>query len=411
MREGWEKRVIDDLGYLFSGNSINKKTKEEKYTNIKDGLPYIATKDVGFDRSINYDNGIRIPESDSDQFKIAPKNTILICAEGGSAGRKIGITNQKVCLVNKLFALTVKDTIDPKYIYYFYQSEEFQFEFKSNLTGLIGGVSKSKFKNLEVPIPPLPEQKAIVKILDEAFAKIDQAKANIGKNIENSKKLFQSKLNEIFSQRGEGWEIEYLGEISEFKNGLNFSKSSKGDEIKIIGVSNFRNNFSVPFDDLDTISIDGELSDIYKLKTGDILTVRSNGNPKLIGRCILAENVNEIISHSGFTIRIRVDQSIISAKYLCHFLKSPQVKNELIKGGNGINIKSLNQKVLSSLKIKYPSSISHQNNISKQVTKISALNVEIGNVYIQKSVMLDELKKSLLQKAFSGELTKSVATA
>ena len=76
------------------------------------------------------------------------------------------------------------------------------------------GVRKERLYQYPVPIPPLPEQKAIVKILDEAIAKIDQAKANIERNIENAKELFQSKLNEIFSQRGEGWEEKEIKEMT-----------------------------------------------------------------------------------------------------------------------------------------------------------------------------------------------------
>src|SRR5690554_8215793 len=101
--KNWEIRKINEIGDLFSGNSINAKIKEEKYLNISNGVPYIATKDVGFDRSIDYENGVRIPEPVLNNFRVATKNTILICAEGGSAGRKIGITNLDVCFVNKLF--------------------------------------------------------------------------------------------------------------------------------------------------------------------------------------------------------------------------------------------------------------------------------------------------------------------
>ena len=72
-----------------------------KYTNIKEGWYYIGTKDVNFDQTINYDNGIKIP-FEKDNFRIAPKNTVLMCIEGGSAGRKIAFTNQDVCFGNKL---------------------------------------------------------------------------------------------------------------------------------------------------------------------------------------------------------------------------------------------------------------------------------------------------------------------
>ncbi len=82
----------------------------------------------------------------------------MICSEGGSAGRKIGFTNQEVCFGNKLFALIPSKNIDAKYIYYFYFSDDFQKNFQSQITGIIGGVSVAKFKKLNIPFPPPPNK-------------------------------------------------------------------------------------------------------------------------------------------------------------------------------------------------------------------------------------------------------------
>ena len=72
---------------------------------MKDGYDYIGTKDVGFDQKIDYNNGVRIP-FDEPKFKYAEAGTPLLCIEGGSAGRKIGLLDRKVCFGNKLCAFT-----------------------------------------------------------------------------------------------------------------------------------------------------------------------------------------------------------------------------------------------------------------------------------------------------------------
>ncbi|MDZ7805821.1 MAG: restriction endonuclease subunit S [Gracilimonas sp.] len=77
----------------------------------------------------------------------------------------------------------------------------------------VQSLNQENLKNIKIPIPPLPEQKRIVEILDEAFEAIDQAKANVERNIQNAEELFQSKLNEIFSQRGDGWEENDLNQV------------------------------------------------------------------------------------------------------------------------------------------------------------------------------------------------------
>ena len=213
MKQGWEIKKLSEIGKIFNGNSINEKVKKDKYTNLDDGLPYIATKDVGFDSQINYQNGVSIPFNEIYQFKIAPSNTTLICAEGGSAGRKIGFTNQDVCFGNKLFALVPNKNVDSKYVFYYYFTSSFQKHFSTEMAGIIGGVSMNKFKDIEIPLPPLSEQQRIVSILDEAFAAITSAKANAEQNLHNAKDLFESYLQGVFENGN--WETKRLGDLSE----------------------------------------------------------------------------------------------------------------------------------------------------------------------------------------------------
>ncbi len=266
-------------------------------------------------------------------------------------------------------------------------------------------LNSEAFKNLNISYPKsFEEQKQIVEILDKAFESIEQAKINIEKNIENTKELFQSRLNEIFSQKGDGWEEKELGKLAEFRNGLNFNKSSKGETFKIVGVSNFKDNFYVDNDSLEEVTIDGKLKELDLLKNGDIVAVRSNGNPNLIGRCMLLANIEEKISFSGFTIRIRLIDKNIYPLFLNYFLKSSYIKNELIKSGNGTDIRNLNQQSLSSLVFKYPLKIEKQKRIVNEIDKLSEQTKQLEKHYKQKLKNLEELKKSILQKAFSGEL-------
>lgn len=145
-----------------------------------------------------------------------------------------------------------------------------------------------------------------------------------------------------------------LGNVAAFKNGLNFTKNSTGEIVKIVGVRNFQSNHWVPMDELDTVQIEGALSEPYTLRKHDILTVRSNGNRQLIGCCILVGDVPEKVSYSGFTIRIRVHSSDLDPMYLIHYLRSGVVREKLVKSGGGTNISNLNQKGLSVLAVRMP---------------------------------------------------------
>ena len=171
--DGWKWTSAKEIADIYTGNSINEKVKAEKYAGQKRGLNFIGTKDVDFDGSINYENGVKI--TDFENFKTAPENTALLCIEGGSAGKKLGFTEEKVCFGNKLCAFVSK-SIEPKLIYYYLQSNVFFYCFMKKRHGLIGGVSVNTLKQIPFPLPPtLAEQQRIVNRIETMFAKLDQA--------------------------------------------------------------------------------------------------------------------------------------------------------------------------------------------------------------------------------------------
>ena len=158
--ESWQWSRLSNIANLYTGNSINESEKNARYTNVQ-GTEYIATKDVKFDNSIDYQNGVAIPNQYVANFRIAPAKSVLMCIEGGSAGRKIGILDQEVCFGNKLCCFAPYTDIS-EYIFYYLQSPLFFEIFSSNKNGIIGGVSVNNLKQLFIPLPPLNEITRIV---------------------------------------------------------------------------------------------------------------------------------------------------------------------------------------------------------------------------------------------------------
>ena len=107
-------------------------------------------------------------------------------------------------------------------------------EFVSGLT--VPKLNQGSLREISLPVPPLPEQQRIVTLLDEAFDGIATAKTNAEKNLQNARAIFESHLQSVFTQRGDGWTNRSLGALAVFRNGINFTKSSAGEPIQILGV-------------------------------------------------------------------------------------------------------------------------------------------------------------------------------
>ena len=201
---------------LFTGNSISDSNKDD-YTDKENAYPYISTKDIDLSsHKIDYYNDMFVKKNDKN-FKIAPKESILLCIEGGSAGKKIAITNQEVAFVNKLCCIKSKN--NTKYIYYYLQSNKFVEDFQLNMSGLIGGVSLNKLKDIKIITYPIEDQSKIVAFLDNKCEKIDRIIENNKKEIqlveEYKESLISNTLRKgIYGNETKLTDVYYLKEIS-----------------------------------------------------------------------------------------------------------------------------------------------------------------------------------------------------
>ena len=385
----WQTEKLGDISSLIKG-------KKPNIFVTKSSKPYLTAKVVRKTEEPKY-----APEDCTTSIWVE-KEDIVIIMDGSNSGEMF--TGLEGALASTMGIVKYpKELLSPKFLLYFLITHRDRFT-KSRTGAAIPHLNKEEFENLQIPIPSLKDQQRIVKIIDESFESIANVKVNAVKNLLNSKIFFDSYLQGIFFAPGKDWIVKRLGEIATFRNGLNFTKGSLGEKIKIVGVKDFQKSFWVPLKLLDSVTIDGKLNEIDLLKEGDILTVRSNGNPELIGRMLIAGKVEENVSHSGFTIRIRLNTEDIYPQYLCHLLKSQASKKELIDSGTGINIKSLNQVALSSLSVSYPKSIAEQKSIVSKLDSLSDETNKLVSIYQQKLTDLEELKKSILSRAFSGEL-------
>jgi type I restriction enzyme M protein len=236
------------------------------------------------------------------------------------------------------------DEIVPEFLCQLLVSDFFHVSFMQTITGVGGSLSRANptaVGEIQIPLPPLDVQKEIVaeiegyqKVIDGARAVLDNYRPHIPIHPD--------------------WPMVALEEICSFKNGLNFNKASSGHTVKIIGVSDFQANLYAPLADLAEVHLDAPPADEYLVRSGDILFVRSNGNPDLVGRSVIVPPPNEPTTFSGFTIRGRIEDKRALPLFYAHFFKSRDFAEMIKTVGRGANIRNLSQGILNELKVPLP---------------------------------------------------------
>jgi len=215
----WRVSKFKYVSKLYTGNSLNDEQKILYESNDENDIPYVSSKDIDLNtRSVNYNNGLRIPK-ENNNLKVSPKDSFLLCVEGGSSGRKMVYLERDVCFVNKLCSF--KSVENTRFQYYFIQSSNFQDKFKFSLSGLIGGVSISTLRDFELVLPSLNEQDQIVKYLDDKTVLIDRLISTKEQKLTLLKEQRTTLINQVVTKglnpnvKMKDSGVEWIGEIPE----------------------------------------------------------------------------------------------------------------------------------------------------------------------------------------------------
>jgi type I restriction enzyme M protein len=200
-------------------------------------------------------------------------------------------------------------------------------------------LNQANLREIPIPLPPLEEQRRIVAEI-EGYQKV----------LDGARQILAGYKPRV--EVSPDWPTVEIAEVAEFKNGVNYSKESAGTGIKVLGVRHFQSHVVAPLDDLDEINPDGVLSNGHVLEDGDLIFVRSNGNKKLVGRCLLVQPGDLRLTHSAFTIRMRLDRKRCEPKFYAFLLRLPEFRAQMM--GGGANINNLSQDILKAIEIPLP---------------------------------------------------------
>ncbi len=374
MNRNWELKTLKDVcDNIFAGGDVPKNNFSKFKTNIYN-IPIFANgaKDKGL--------------YGFTDIKKVIQPSITVSARGTIGYSEI--RNEPFFPIVRLIVLIPNtNIISLEFLKYIIDNMEFK-----NTGTSIPQLTIPMITKYEAFIPLIEEQKRIVKILDKAFELIEQAKANIEKNIENTKELFQSRLNEIFSQKGDGWEEITLGDIGKVSMCKRILKkqtnSISGIPFYKIGTFGKKANSFIPEE------IYNEFKEKYSFpKKGDILLSASG----TIGRRVIYDGKPAYFQDSNI-VWIDNDEKKVLNEYLYKFYGYCNWNPSL-----GATISRLYNDDLRRIIIPIPV-FSKQKEIVEELDKLNEQTKQLEQHYKQKLKNLEELKKSILQKAFSGEL-------
>ncbi len=374
MKQGWEVKKLGEVVKLEYGKPLpdDKRIPDGKYP------VYGANGQKGRSNEFYFD-----------------RKTIVV-GRKGSAG-EINLTEEKFWPLDVTYFVKFDEK---KYSLQFLYHLLMLLEIPKLAKGVKPGINRNEVYDITAKFPPLPEQQRIVAILDKAFAAIAKAKANAEQNLRNAKELFESYLQGVFEKKGDGWEEKTLGEIGK----PSMCKRILKHQTSPTGV--------IPFYKIGTFGktpdafISKEIYDEFRTKysfpkKGDIL-ISASGT---IGRRVRYDGEPAFFQDSNI-VWIDNDEKQVLNDFLYVFYEFCDWQPS-----KGATISRLYNSNLTSIKIVFPKSLGEQKNILKKIDAVSTETKKLETIYQQKINDLDELKKSILQKAFSGELktTKEVA--
>jgi len=378
MKAGWEVKTLGEVCEMYQPKTISVKDM------IADGAYPVfgANGVIGRYDKFNHDE----PQ-------------LLITCRGATCG-SVNISEPKSWITGNAMVVKPKaNNIQIKFLEYYFRGG---VEIQKAITGAAQPqITRTNLEPLNISFPTsIAQQQGIVAILDQAFEGIAKARANAEQNLQNARALFESHLQSVFTQRGEGWRENVLKEICEkITDGTHQTPKYFDDGVIFLSSRN-----------VTTGKIDWE--NIKYIDEKQHLEMQRRVSPKL-NDILLAKNgttgvaamVDKDVPFDIYvSLALLRPLPVITPKLLLYFVNSSVAKQQFNKRLKGVGVPNLHLEEIREVEICFPNSLIEQEKITTELDNLSKETQRLEALYQRKIACLDELKKSLLQQAFAGEL-------
>lgn len=372
---GWEEKSVCDICNVYQPQTISSKDliPDGKYT------VFGANGIIGRYNSYNHE-----------------KSEVLVTCRGATCG-SINKSLPFSWINGNAMVVSPKDEniISKDYLYHFLAATDFTYFITGAAQPQITRVGLS---SLKISYPPLPEQERIVAKLDKAFEAIDKVKANAEQNLNNAKKLFNDTLDSKIRTLYKNSSTQKLSEVCDVRDGTHDSPKYLDKRGHPFVTSKNLKNDKIDMEKITYISDSDfeKINERSKVDIGDVLfaMIGTIGNP-----VVITEEPDFAIKNVALFKNINK----LEPQYLKFLLKSPSVLLKMQLEASGTTQKFVSLKYLRNFMVPVPS-LSEQQKIVEKLDVLQEQTKQLEAIYTQKIKECDELKQSILQKAFRGEL-------
>ncbi|BBL77457.1 restriction endonuclease subunit S [Methylomagnum ishizawai] len=402
MKTGWQLKSLADVCQIKPPKSEVRRQLSET-----DLVSFVPMEDLGIEQKL------LVPTQTKPLLEVIGSYTyfadgdvllakITPCFENGKLGIAENLSNGIGFGSSEYIVFRPSSSVNKDWLYYFLSRDSFRREGAERMSGAVGHkrVSKDFIEQYKIPVPPLSEQQRIVAILDEAFDGIATAKANAERNLQNARALFESHLQSVFTQQSEGWTEKRLQDVCEkITDGTHQTPTYFDNGIIFLSSRNVTSG-KINWDDIKYIDIKQhvEMHKRVAPKVNDILLAKNGttGVAAIVDRDVVFDIYVSLalIRTLGFVI----------PRFLLHFMNSPVAKYQFNKRLKGIGVPNLHLQEIREVVIRYPIDLEEQMEVVKKIDDIQKQIQRLESIYRQKLAALDELKKTLLHQAFTGQL-------
>jgi type I restriction enzyme, S subunit len=392
VKAGWKLERLGDVCHF------------EKVQGIHYGLPYVGLEHIESDTA-QFIGTLEPTEVKSATFRFTDKHVLY--------GRLRPYLNKVLTpdftghCSTEIFPISPRPELQRDYLRYWLQSGETTKRINATCTGArMPRANMNAVLDFAIPVPPRPEQQRIVAILDEAFAGIATARAHAEQNLRNARALFESQLQAVFSQRGEGWVETLLEKVLDVQPQNGWSPPAANHSASGVPVLTLSSvtGFHFKPEKVKYTSAPTSSTRNYWVRNGDFLITRSN-TPELVGHVAIASGIEQPTIYPDLIMRMKPSPNRAITEFLYFQLRTSALRKEIMGRAQGANptMKKISNGAVKTLPIVVPP-LDTQRRIVEALNELTTETQRLESLYQRKLAALDELKQSLLHRAFSVKL-------